>query len=173
MGLIPEWIPVFQAPGTDVVVQKWLRPDGQIWWRVCPSAQQLAGAVAVLVSSEGKVLLVRQSRPAVGQVLWELPRGGTLAEDGDAVATATRELYEETGFEASDPESYGVTYPDSGLLGSEVGVVRLSLGPATGTPDGETEGWAWFSPGELRNLVVEGSLRDSMSLAALVIAGIF
>ncbi|WP_237207869.1 NUDIX hydrolase [Rothia nasimurium] len=173
MGFRPEWSPVFQAPGTELVVQRWVRPDGQVWWRVCPSAQQVAGAVAVLVSDEGKVLLVRQDRPAVGRVLWELPRGGALGEDADAVATAARELVEETGIVGKGPVDCGVTYPDSGLLGSEVGVVSFKCGPVTGTPDGEVEGWAWFSPGELRDLVVAGSLRDSMSLAALVVAGVF
>jgi 8-oxo-dGTP pyrophosphatase MutT (NUDIX family) len=54
--------------------------------------------VAVIAVVDGSCLLtVRQFRYAVGRWLWELPQGG-LAPGEDAVAAATRELREETGW---------------------------------------------------------------------------
>ena len=55
------------------------------------------GAVAIVaVDSDDRVVLVRQERPAVGASLLELPAG--LIEEGEEpLASAQRELREETG----------------------------------------------------------------------------
>lgn len=58
------------------------------------------GAVAVLpFLDDGKVLLIRQFRYAVGEVLLEIP-AGTLEKGEDPPECARRELIEETGYEA-------------------------------------------------------------------------
>lgn len=58
-----------------------------------------AAVVLPLIDAE-KVILLRQERYAIGEVLWELPAGildaGELPE-----ATAARELIEETGYRAN------------------------------------------------------------------------
>jgi len=60
------------------------------------------GAVAsVAIDSDGKVVLVRQWRHAVGRALWELP-AGTRDHDEPPQRTAERELAEETGLRAGD-----------------------------------------------------------------------
>jgi ADP-ribose pyrophosphatase len=60
------------------------------------------GAVAIVaIDSDGKVVLVRQWRHAVGRALWELP-AGTRDADEVPLRTAERELAEETGLRAGD-----------------------------------------------------------------------
>lgn len=61
------------------------------------------GAVAVVaLDGDGRVILIHQYRQPLGRRLWELP-AGLLDEPGeDPVATARRELREETGLEAAD-----------------------------------------------------------------------
>jgi len=60
------------------------------------------GAVAIVaIASDGKVVLVRQWRHAVGRALWELP-AGTRDHDEPPQRTAERELAEETGLRAGD-----------------------------------------------------------------------
>ena len=55
-----------------------------------------APAVAVLVERDGRVLGVRQRRPAIDRETWELPAG--LIDPGEEPAqAAARELAEETG----------------------------------------------------------------------------
>jgi ADP-ribose pyrophosphatase YjhB (NUDIX family) len=69
-------------------------------------------ASALLVDSEGRVLLTRRARDP-GEGLWDLP-GGFLEEGEDALATLARELREELGVEVepgrlvgSLPDRYG------------------------------------------------------------------
>jgi ADP-ribose pyrophosphatase len=57
------------------------------------------GAAAVLpVTPDGDVILVRQLRPAIRGVLLEIPAGLLDLPQEDALACATRELLEETGY---------------------------------------------------------------------------
>ncbi|MCS6852444.1 MAG: NUDIX hydrolase [Gemmataceae bacterium] len=77
------------------------------------------GAVVILPVVDGEhVCLLRNQRPAVGQVLWELP-AGTLEPGEPPEHAAARELAEETGYRAGRWTSLGHFYPSPGVL-SEV-----------------------------------------------------
>lgn len=61
---------------------------------------EYAGAVAIVaVNEKGELLLVRQYRHAVGKTLLEIP-AGKLEPGEEPMASARRELLEETGCEA-------------------------------------------------------------------------
>src|SRR6056297_423448 len=61
-----------------------------------------SGGVAIVpVTEEGKILMVKQYRIAVDEVVLELP-AGKLEEDEDVKKCAARELEEETGFRPAD-----------------------------------------------------------------------
>jgi len=68
------------------------------------------------VTSDGRVPLVRQFRPAIQGVTVELPGG--MADAGEApAATAARELFEETGYCLARPlVELGCLAPDTGRL---------------------------------------------------------
>ncbi|MCB1326024.1 MAG: NUDIX hydrolase [Spirochaetales bacterium] len=58
-------------------------------------------AVVLPITSSGELVLVRQYRHGIGQVLLELP-GGIISPDEDALPAARRELREETGYGGGD-----------------------------------------------------------------------
>ncbi|MGE5289089.1 MAG: NUDIX domain-containing protein [Micromonosporaceae bacterium] len=61
------------------------------------------GAVAVLALDEAeRVLMIRQYRHPAGMSLWELPAGLRDVDGEPLLATAERELGEETGYRAGD-----------------------------------------------------------------------
>lgn len=88
-----KWIKVradrcVDARGT--VIEPYYVLDYPSWMTVFP------------VTSAGSVVLVRQYRHGVGQVLLELPCGSFDAGEEDATVVARRELLEETGYTGSD-----------------------------------------------------------------------
>jgi len=74
------------------------------------------GAVVVLpLTKDGNVLLIRNRRYAVGQVLLELP-AGTLEKGEDPMNCAGRELLEETGYLAGRLWPLGSFFSSPGIL---------------------------------------------------------
>jgi len=53
---------------------------------------------AVPVTQDGKIIMVRQYRHALGEICIEIPGGCMDAADADAEAACARELLEETGY---------------------------------------------------------------------------
>lgn len=137
-----------------------------------------AGTVVVLTRRENgitSVLLVRQNRPAPGVVLWELPRGSADLADRDELDTGRRELAEETGIQITGGRLVGMLYPDSGLLASKVGVMSAELSEEQRAfpNDGEVDEVEWFTLQDLGNMVAAGTLRDGISLSALLMASVW
>ncbi len=61
-------------------------------------AHRMGAACIVPVTEEGKILLVRQYRPALDRYTWELPAGCRDEVDERTDITAKREMEEETGY---------------------------------------------------------------------------
>ena len=63
------------------------------------------GAAAVVpVTEKGTILMVEQSRPALGRYTLEIPAGALDEPDEPGIVCAKRELEEETGFRSEDIE---------------------------------------------------------------------
>ncbi|MDQ0917065.1 NUDIX hydrolase [Paenibacillus sp. V4I5] len=67
---------------------------------------KLIGAAAVILDSEGRVLLVKHS---YGKNNWDLP-GGKAEENESAEETAKREVHEEVGLEVGIGQLTGIYY---------------------------------------------------------------
>ncbi len=73
------------------------------------------GAVVILPFLDDKVLLIRNHRYSVHQVLTELP-AGTLEKGEDPMNCAGRELLEETGYLAGRLKPLGSFFSSPGIL---------------------------------------------------------
>jgi ADP-ribose pyrophosphatase len=69
--------------------------------------------VIVPVTDDGKVMLVRQYRHAIGRSVWELP-AGSLKPGEDVENAAIRECHEEIGLLPSRVERLGAFFPTPG-----------------------------------------------------------
>lgn len=70
------------------------------------------GAVCVIpVTDDGKVIIERQFRYPVNDVITEIPAGKLDASDEDRLEAAQRELREETGYSADEWIDMGIYYP--------------------------------------------------------------
>ena len=67
---------------------------------------------AVPVTEEGKILMIRQYRHALGETCIEIPGGCVDSTDKDVEAAIARELLEETGYSFSSFEYLGKISPN-------------------------------------------------------------
>src|SRR5438105_15471044 len=79
------------------------------------------GAVVILpILDDGRVLLIRNRRYAIGgQILIELP-AGTLEKNEDPMNCAGRELLEETGYVAGRLKAIGTFFTSPGILSEKM-----------------------------------------------------
>lgn len=129
------------------------------------------GGAAVLLVRDGKVMMVRQPRYALGENTWELPRGGSK-EGEDNSAAALRELREETGEEGQldGLVSLGNIQPDTGILSTEAGLFMSTINaPAKDhVADGEIDNIMWVEADELVDACVDGTIKDSFTCVAVM-----
>ena len=144
------------------------RPDGSVL-RDYEVLDYYRHAVAIVpVGDDGRVLLIDHYRVITGTRGWEVPAGGI--EAGESVEdAAARELYEETGHRAAAWRRLGAYHPSNGSS-NQVFHVMLARGLARHADPldvNETLGLRWFTPGELRRLVVENAIPDGLTLTSL------
>jgi ADP-ribose pyrophosphatase len=91
-----------------------------------------AGVLPILPS--GEVLLVRQFRPAIRDVLSEIPAGILDVEGEDALTCAARELFEETGHRHDAIEFLGGYYSSAGFTDEYVHLFVARVRPDAEAP---------------------------------------
>ena len=132
------------------------------------------GAVAVVpVTKEGNIILVRQFRHPVGQILLEVP-AGKLDPGEPPESCALRELAEETGFTSNKLRRLTSMYTTPGFSNEIIHVyLAEDLVDSDKQPDEDefihTE---VFTPQQIKEMITTGELCDSKSLVALCLAGI-
>lgn len=89
---------VFAGRVLDVAVEKHQMPDGrQASFEII---RHPGGSAVLPVLPDGRVLLIRQFRPAIGGMVYEIP-AGRLEPGESAYDCAGRELIEEAGYSAA------------------------------------------------------------------------
>ncbi|MDX2007482.1 MAG: NUDIX hydrolase [Meiothermus sp.] len=127
-----------------------------------------AHAVAILVEREGKVLFVRQHRPAIGLATLEIPAG--LIDPGETPAEAAgRELAEEAQL-AGDLEYLTGFYLSPGFCDEKLHVFRATnLRTAYARPDDDEDiAVEWHDPRQ----VLADSREGRVEISASAMAGI-
>ena len=127
---------------------------------------QPSGYTAVIAFTQaGEVILVEQYRPAVEEIVLELP-AGTIEEGEDAAACALRELLEETGYWAETAESLGWLYPDVGRLTNRIWgfVIRDAVLDPTYTPESEITTHL-MRPDDLTAMIAAGTFKSALHVA--------
>jgi ADP-ribose pyrophosphatase len=96
-------------------------------WEYATRARDIRAAV-ILAMDAGHVLLVEQYRVPLGKVCLELPAGliGDETEGEDTLASARRELEEETGYRAARWEDFGEFYSSPGMLGESFTMLKAT-----------------------------------------------
>jgi ADP-ribose pyrophosphatase len=164
---VKDSIRVFDHRWAKVRRDSCILPDGSeiddyYYWEGGDFAQVFA------LTAESKVILVRQYKHGIREIVLELPAGMIESADADPLITARRELLEETGFEAKTWQSLGVLHVSSAKATTRAYPFLAQIAQWIRSPsldDDEDIQVIFCSIPELLDLIAEGSIRDANSIA--------
>ena len=170
--IVPQEIrKVFEGRIITVQVETIALPKGG---RLNAEIVRHPGSVVIVpVTAEGRVILVRQYRHAIGRSVWELP-AGSLEPGEDPAKAAARECQEEITLIPSTVEKVGALFPTPGYCDEEMNFYRLTglrspgEGDAAAEPDEDEDIEAKaFTVAEVEAMVDSGEIVDMKTVAAL------
>jgi ADP-ribose pyrophosphatase len=133
------------------------------------------GSVVIIpVTADGRIILVRQYRPAIGRWAWELP-AGSLKPHEDVERAAGRECHEEIGLVAAQLEKLGSFFPTPGYCDEEMNFYRATglRKPAeheSAEPDEDEDLEPKpFSVEEIQRMISAGEIIDLKTLAGIAL----
>lgn len=125
-------------------------------------------AVIVALDEQQRVLMVRQYRSAAGKEMLEVP-AGTLKSGEDPALCATRELKEETGYQAAQWESLGYFYSSPGFSTEKMYLYFAhQLTQSEATPEEDEEISVELVPLTLAlDMIARGEIVDAKTIVGL------
>lgn len=162
---------VYEGRIFDVTVDRVRLPHGR---ETTLEIVRHEGSVVLLpVTDDGKLLLVRQYRHAVGRFLWELP-AGSLESGEDPEAAAVRECHEELGLIPSRVERLQTLFPTPGFCTEAMTYFQVSGLRAPGPGDrpahqdeDESIDVGAYTVDEIGALIVSGDISDLKTVAGV------
>jgi ADP-ribose pyrophosphatase len=159
---------IFQGRVIRLVDRDLVLPNGR---RTTFSIVEHPGAVAIVpVHSNGDVVLLRQFRPSIGEEIYEIP-AGTIERGEAPLATAKREIIEETGFKAGRWSKIAEFYTAPGFC-TELMHVYVARGLSPASADGDADEVlkpVRMSIDAALKLIRGKKIRDAKSIAGLLI----
>jgi len=158
---------VFKGRAVNLRVDTVAEPDGRETTREVVEHAEVICVVAV--DGDGKLLLVRQYREAIGRELLEIPAGG-IEPGEDPAAAVRREMAEETGYEPRKLERLSGFYSAPGFCTE---YLHLYLATDLVPRRLEAEDTAGIEvvrvpPGDVFELIQSGAICDAKSIAGLL-----
>jgi ADP-ribose pyrophosphatase len=151
-----------------VVAKDLVLPNGR---RTTFTIVEHPGAVAIVpVHADGDVVLLKQFRPSIGEELYEIP-AGTMEKGEAPLATAKREIIEETGFKAKQWSKVGEFYSAPGFC-TELMHLYIARGLSPAQADGDDDEIlkpVRMSLDAALKLIRTRKIRDAKTIAGLLI----
>lgn len=132
--------------------------------------EHMGAAAIVPVLENGKILMVRQFRNPISEMVLEIPAGGRKNREEDTKLCALRELEEETGYKADDAEfliSLGSAFAYCNEILDVYVAHDLKPGVQNWDPDEFIEVEEW-NVDDLCELIYKGEMKDSKTVAAIM-----
>jgi 8-oxo-dGTP pyrophosphatase MutT (NUDIX family) len=162
---------VYEGRIFDVTVDRVRLPHGRE--ATLEVVRHEGSVVLIPVTDDGRLLLVRQYRHAVGRFLWELP-AGSLESGEDPEAAASRECQEELGLIPGRIERLQTLFPTPGFCTEAMTYFQVNDlrtpgpdDPAAHQDEDESIEVGTFSIDEIRALIVSGEIADLKTVAGV------
>jgi len=132
------------------------------------------GAAALPVLDDGRLLLIRQFRPAAQDYIYEIP-AGRLEVGEDPAGCVERELEEEVGYRPQQLESLGYVYSSIGFCNEQIHLfiaTKLQQTQTAHEPDEFIEPLV-VTLNEALDMISAGTITDAKTQIALLRYAIF
>lgn len=130
-----------------------------------------SGGVTILpVTDDGRIIMVKQYRKPVEEVLLELP-AGKLENNEEPVHCAKRELWEETGYRANDVSHICSFYTSPGYSDELLHLYsakNLYKAKKEKTEPGEFVEMCYIKKDEIIKKILNGEIKDSKTIIGLL-----
>lgn len=128
------------------------------------------GGVVIAAEKDNKIIMVKQFRYPAGEVLYELPAGKLDKGNEDVLSAAKRELEEETGYIANNWEFLGFIWTSPGFCNEKLYLFKADnlIFKGQHLDEGEILDYVEIDKDEVFNMVKDGRINDSKSIAALM-----
>ncbi len=158
---------LFSGTLFDVARLSFEGPDGRA--AVREVIEHPGAAVILPLLDDGRVVLIRNMRHAVGKVLWELP-AGTLEAGEAPMACAAREVEEETGYRAGTIAPLTAFYASPGVLNERMhGFLATDLEQTAQSLQNDEEIEVFPIPQwQIRDMIKDGHIEDAKTIALLL-----
>ena len=160
---------VYQGRIFNVVVDKVREPSGVMVTREIVRHRGSVVILAVTGKRGPKVLLERQYRYAAMANLWELP-AGKIDRGEKPLASAKRELLEETGYQARSWKKFLEFYVSPGFL-DEMMFIYLATGLTLGKAQPEADEFIesrWVSLDTAIKMIARGTIIDAKTACSIL-----
>ena len=129
-----------------------------------------SGGVVIAAEKDGKILMVKQFRYPIKEVLYELPAGKLDKQNEDILTAAKRELEEETGHIAKNWESLGFIWTSPGFCSEKLYLFKASDLTFKGQhlDEGEILDYVQIDKNQVFEMVKTGGINDSKTISALM-----
>ncbi len=127
------------------------------------------GAAILAFNDQGQVLMEKEFRYPVGQVIWQLP-GGLLDPGEEPLAAAQRELVEETGHIAESWRLLGEVWDNPAFEDMLIHVFVAEHAKPNGSTSLDDHEWVeceWVEMDWLKERVRSGEIKERVVLSAL------
>ena len=130
------------------------------------------GAVAIVaITEDNKVVLVKQFRKPIEQVIWEIP-AGKLEIGESPKECAIRELKEETGYSAKNLKLLHKFFTSSGFSNQKI-YIFLATGLTKGEPDFDDDEFIEtyeIDINKAQNMVIKNEIEDAKTSIGILLA---
>jgi 8-oxo-dGTP pyrophosphatase MutT (NUDIX family) len=145
-----------------------IRPDGKPG--IYGVVEILPSVGIVALSARDEIVLVGQWRYTLNRHSWEIPRGGSLADETEMQRAAERELAEEAGVHAARWQPLGTVDVGNGVLTDVQSLYLATELSATDTNfDAEEDIRIMWKPfDEAVEMAMDGTITEVCSIAAIL-----